>query len=260
MILKAHTDTGLRSENQDSYWVGRMMYENKLATLAGVFDGMGGLFGGAQSSAAVAETIDNLAKDGLGVLNDEVLLSNLHAVNGAIKRYSDQNMTKSGTTCTLLAVSEGKFRLHHVGDSRCYKIGRYGSVSKLSEDHTAFTKFINSGELVKENGVTMFQGAPIKLEDVNRMRSTLTKAIGVLNDPGIVTTSGTYNKGDMFLLASDGFWHHLESIKDWGVAVQNAFETEKKGGETVEQFLARLCEYCKEKGENDNLTVVLVKP
>lgn len=259
MIIKALTDTGMRSENQDSFWAGQMNYEGGEAALVGVFDGMGGLFGGAQASSAVAQTIDALVADGVGVLSDSAIISNLEAVNNSIYHYAQANNVTSGTTCTLLALTNEGYRLHQVGDSRCYRVRRYGSVIRISDEHTAFAKYVAEGSLVQSNGQIFLKGKPVTPEQVNKFRGTLTRAIGVKQSPGIVTKAGTYNKGDAFLLASDGFWHYLESVKEWGKSLHKALDAEAHSPGSTEAYLNSLVDHFKKLGESDNLTAVVVK-
>jgi len=81
----------------------------------------------------------------------------------------------SGTTLSMLSFNGRSFYVGHVGDSRIY-LFRGGELYKLTEDQ------------VKVKG-----------------NKKVVKVLGLEWNPEVYTFSSEYEKGDIFLLASDGF-------------------------------------------------------
>lgn len=260
MLIRAYTDIGKRNENQDSYYAAKFTVDlngnQEEGLIAVVCDGMGGLaHGKAASSAVVAGIKDFLA---VGQFSIDGLKQVLYSVNNVIYRSMEEAKTKSGTTITALILIAGKYRLLHAGDSRCYRIGKDNVFRKLNAEHTAFTKFIHNGELKVVNNKPIFRGNEIPESRVRKMRSTLTNALGVMEAPSIDDTEGEYVEGDVFLLASDGFWHSLEREQGWALTLRQSFSGNDEGRRT-EAYAAYLATKFKNAGETDNLTTVMVK-
>ena len=57
-----------------------------------------------------------------------------------------------GTTIVAAALSEERFTIAHVGDSRAYLI-RDGKIIQLTEDHSLVNELVKSGEISEEMAV-----------------------------------------------------------------------------------------------------------
>lgn len=222
MRIEAHSDIGYRKENQDSYWVSILDADGTEVGVSVVCDGMGGLDNGALASRLVVESI----RDYLLSSTDFDSLSNvIKNASQTIKSMNEES--RSGTTCTVLFCKNGKFKVYHIGDSRCYFYKKNtGKVYILTEDHTAIRKYKDTLESLSE-------------EELKKYRKKLTRCLGIKENVELDYISGNYSSGDYFLVCSDGFWHNLRK-SDF---LENGVELET------------LATVFKERGETDNITV-----
>lgn len=265
------SDVGLRKNNEDSYWVLHYKAKDNQGTavegaIICVCDGMGALAGGeVASSTTIAELRNNIVNS-KGFTDEDIILairranSKLYTIG--VEKYNEAKNSGSteaearrymlGTTCTLLILEEGTYRVFHVGDSRCYRILPNDQYMALTTDHTAFEKYRNTMKKLPDGTVSV-NGKVKTVKEVARMASSLTKSVGTALDIDVDVIRGNYNKGDMFLVSSDGFWHELVSKRDR--LHQQWVPLLKKD---VNSTLDTLCELFKSRGEKDNLTVTVV--
>lgn len=223
MKLTSLTDIGVkRKDNQDNYWASRLNVNGKEVGIICLCDGMGGLSNGALTSKTVVEGVRRFLLSS----ND---FKELDKVIKATNIYIHDKLSKdgqSGTTCTVLYCSEGKYKILHVGDSRCYHKSN-GSVSVLTEDHTVIERYRKQGRVLSD-------------KMVKKYKNILTRCVGASDNVILDYTEGTYNKGDIFLVCSDGFWHYLEEESFFNGDISN---------------LRSMIDKCISKGETDNITV-----
>ena len=85
--------------------------------------------------------------------------------------------------------------------------------------------------------------------------SVLTQCIGATAKPEPDYLEGKVQTGDVFLLCTDGFSNRLKLEE-----LHEVFNHESLADEpTMKQKLKAMTESCKQRGENDNITAVLVK-
>jgi protein phosphatase len=227
--LDSISDIGVRrKDNQDSYWSALAMVDDTETGILCVCDGMGGLENGALASRIAVEAISNAFKSGV----DFSKISNvISEANQKIYDIGQDEDVKMGTTCTVIQVCEGKWEIFHVGDSRCYKIGRDGSMKLLTIDHSA----------VKQLGITA-KSDPIKYK---KYKNSLTRCLGIKEEVKADHYKGSYDRGDSFVVCSDGMWHLFEKdVFRGGVEFDN---------------LNRLVEKCIKYGETDNITCTVIR-
>jgi len=190
----------VRSENQDAIYLDH----------GGVFmllaDGMGGHDRGAEASTSALEIIQEYLQpeviaeelcditEGSGVPTEIVCLTSL--VDEAIRRANDtlyqrnrsENLKRYiGTTIVGMIIPEGENILwFHVGDSRLYRL-RDSGLTRLTTDHSAHIEWERNGRLGAEPG-----------------KNVITRAIGPSYSVTAETLWDTRQKGDMYLLCSDG--------------------------------------------------------
>lgn len=261
----------MRKDNQDSYWAARFIAGsprgeevsavrnmNNLpdgvsqGAVICICDGMGGLSDGARASQTAVSYIREVIMGQVeaGTIDESAIEEAMLRANSDLKDSS--NTAKIGTTCTIFIAIDGEYRIFHVGDSRCYKVRMDNTYKVLTNDHTAYQRYIERKELTRKDGSFFLRGEPVENSTVRRFRSSLTRCLGVKSQTTVDIYEGTYSPGEIFLVASDGFWHRLTSDPRW----TSDFRRNFKYGE---DYFASLMNKFKRRGEKDNLTVAAVQ-
>lgn len=230
-VYKA-TDVGLvRKGNEDNYAVFDSLYA--------VADGMGGEAAGEVASQMLVDTVrQELA--GREHIDAGTMQAAVMAANDAIRHYVQEHpgCEGMGTTATLLHIDSGEKRAYwaHVGDSRLY-ILRHGSeqLEQLTQDHSYVEELVREGSITREEAKKHPQ------------RNMLTRAVGAMENLLVDTGELAANKGDTFLLATDGLMKHMS---DGEIAQLLRQENTDKAQMLVQTAL--------NAGGTDNVTVVVV--
>ena len=162
-------------------------------------------------------------------------------LNDIIRHYGESNQVQMGTTASVLILFNHQYYIAHIGDTRIYIYD--GILKQLTEDHSVIAMEIRKGLLSKEQALT------------DPRRNVLTQCIGVNQVIEPYTVTGTYHEGDAFLLCSDGFRHVLEEC-EIAAAIK---ECEGKTKEESEEILESLVQTNMNRGEKDNISVMMVR-
>ncbi len=191
-ILTAFAESriGGRQENQDSYgWK-----DTKLGYLVTVCDGMGGGPGGKTASTIAVEEIIAGIADSIG---DEavpnVIIKAIRRANMAIIERGNEvpALAGMGSTATVLLVNEKSAFIAHVGDSRVYQLRGHNKVFRTF-DHSLVFDMVSQGVITEEQARLSAQS------------NVITRALGVKPDVEVEIHEVAYEKGDRFVLCSDG--------------------------------------------------------
>ncbi len=226
----------VREENQD--FMGH--FHKAGGHLLVVADGMGGHNGGWEASHVVLAACEkaleewDASRSPKMLLSDCVQLANTMLLERAVKEPSLHGM---GSTFVGLYVQDGKAWTANLGDSRSY-LFREGGIRRLSRDHSRVAMMVEAGLLTEEAARN------------HPMSNVLEMALGVEDfvAPEICSNPIELQKGDRFLLCSDGLWglvrdEELEAIfEDGDIRIQSDHALE----------LAR------ERGGTDNVTVAVL--
>jgi protein phosphatase len=234
------SDVGrVRKGNEDSFFV-----DDRRGIFL-VADGMGGHAAGEIASALAAEVVGGALACGVDDELEPDLLAesmrrSLHAAHEAIIARTQQDPSTDGMGTTLTAVvvlSDGTYRMGHVGDSRMYLM-RSGELSQVSHDHTWVQREVDEGRLTE-------QGARR-----HRLSHILTRALGAdaADKPDI--EAGRFVPGDLILLCSDGLT---------GMITDKMIANILKEDAPLPDLVARLIAEANARGGRDNITAVLVK-
>jgi serine/threonine protein phosphatase PrpC len=233
------TDIGnVRSENQDSYAIQNVPSpENINSVLAVVADGVGGGKAGSVASLTAVEALKEICLNSTGD-SREIIKKALQSANTRIfeKSNSEELCRGMATTCTALMIKGESVTIGHVGDSRAYLI-RDGKITLLTEDHTLPRKLFRSGLIGKNDIERHPQG------------NVLTNALGSREEVDPDTVFAELQDQDIFLLCSDGLYKYLNFTE--------LLETVNEAG--VEASPEKLVAIAKERGGDDNITVVIVQ-
>ena len=183
----SRTDVGLRRKvNEDSLLV---RTERGLWAVA---DGMGGHDAGDVASLQVTESLLNLPPaDNLDELVQSAVTA-LKQVNEDLIALAGAGSQRSiGSTVVGLAIANGQFRCFWAGDSRGYRL-RDRQIVQLTRDHSLVQDLVDSGMLQPDEAVD------------HPNSNIITRAVGVAEELKVDTVSGDVQRGDQFLLATDG--------------------------------------------------------
>ena len=179
-----------------------------------------------------------------GGITDEVLVESLNRLitdeDERITEYGEEN-GECGTTLAAVVAYGGKYLCVNVGDSRVYRITDDG-ILQLTHDQTVVQQLIDSGRITR------------KQAEIHPDRNILLQCVGAGGDVVPEYGIGEYEKGDVFLVCSDGFRHRLveeEMMRLFGAGT----DTEKKLMAAAE----RAVEVNMQRKERDNITVVAVR-
>lgn len=186
----SYTDIGGRAANEDSTRQARLG-EDQLCLV--VADGLGGHGGGAQASAAAADTI---CREWGGDANSEALKSLVRMGHEAVTAIQTAQCAMKSTV-VVLEIDGSRAAWAHVGDSRLYHFVD-GELVFQTKDHSASQIAVYMGEITVEQ--IRFH------EDRNRV----LRALGQDEMPVVEAKEVELSPGKhAFLLCSDGFWEYV---------------------------------------------------
>ena len=235
------TDLGCtRAQNQDAFLIEKL---DKHTLLCVVCDGMGGAKSGNIASTLAADVfVQQVKQTWTGEYNqlkiDNLLKNAVKLANFTVYDQSRQfeEFTGMGTTLVAVLICGKWATVVNVGDSRAYFIDRTG-IHQISVDHSVVQLMINRGELTPEQAKT-YPG-----------KSLITRAIGTESMVSCDIFHKKVNRGDFFLLCSDG----LSNLMD-----DQEILFEVAHGQDKAKCCQRLLEIAKNRGAPDNVTSVLV--
>ena len=183
---------GGRKENQDSAG----LKETKLGYLVVVCDGMGGVQGGRVASQLAVQTILETVASADNQANPSMtLIKAVRNANMAIIKEGQRNpqLHGMGTTVTALLLTPYSALTAYVGDSRIYQLRKGKKIFRTFDHSMVF-------EMVKKDVISEEQAR------LSAQSNVILKALGVNPDIEVEIAERPYQKGDRFILCTDGFW------------------------------------------------------
>jgi len=184
---------GRRTKNEDYLQFKKIKNERCWV----VADGLGGHLGGdIASQIAVNSIMESFLAD--HKVSVQCLEKHIQIAQQEILKYNDLNSCAIHTTVVVLLLDTNSFIWGYVGDSRLY-VFRSGKIVIQTEDHSLSQALVNIGE--------------IKLDELRHHedRNKLLRALGMKGDlrPSLVNERVPWQRGDVFLLCTDGFWENV---------------------------------------------------
>ena len=243
-LTAAATDVGRRrSGNEDSFelWAPEPGTGFTAAdALVVVCDGMGGSNAGEVASRMTAEAVVREFTAHPGADPASTLTEAVVAANTEVWGYSRtrNDLNGMGTTCTALAVKDGRVMLAHVGDSRAYLV-RAHRATQLTSDHSLVAQLVARQQLTVEEARH------------DPRRNVVTRSVGVAPDVDVdlVTLAEPLQNGDTLVLCSDGLHGQVSDDEIAGAAM----------GESIEAACRELIDLANERGGPDNITVAMLR-
>lgn len=248
--ISAVTDVGIKkSVNQDCIFAQQFDTPIGPIVLAVLCDGMGGLEHGEVASSLIVSAFENWAYSSLPVLTSapiedyairEEWTALILQLNGQIRQYGLQGGFTIGSTVTALLLTQERYFVLNIGDSRTYEIGDV--VKQITEDHTVVANEVRLGNMTSEQA------------ELAPMKNVLTKCVGVEDFVYPDMFFGTPQANTVYMLCSDGFRHCVSTEE------LHSFLLPQNGGgpEQMEAQAKALIELNKQRGETDNISVITV--
>jgi len=245
LVMTGRTDTGMvREHNEDCFLI---MPENGFALLA---DGMGGHLAGEVASAMAVDQVAQHLMNSLPAGKsrkkkhdpspDSALLTDaIKAANRAIHESSIHRPEQAGMGTTIVAVTfrNNHLTVAHVGDSRLYRY-RDGQLSQVTEDHSMVQELLRRGLITPEEART------------SANKNLVTRALGVDPVVEVDVREQPVEKGDLYLLCSDGL-NDVLTDEEIAAVIAASDDLEAVTGNLVSEVNAR--------GGPDNVSIVLVR-
>lgn len=183
---------GGRKENQDSAGI----KDTKLGYLVVVCDGMGGMQGGRTASQLAVQTILKTVASADNQANPSMtLIKAIRNANMAIieEGRNNSDLQGMGTTVTALLLTPYSALTAYIGDSRIYQLRKGKKIFRTFDHSMVF-------EMVKKNVISEEQAR------LSAQSNVILKALGINPDIEVEVVERPYQKGDRFILCTDGFW------------------------------------------------------
>jgi serine/threonine protein phosphatase PrpC len=249
-LWTALTDIGGRKENQDSLFIRQAYCYGKTILLAVVCDGMGGLKKGEVASAALIREFVKWFDEELPILismkypENEIRISwhqLIQRMNDRMNEYARKNCITLGTTLTAMLFQGNRYELIHVGDSRAYEINKKAFL--LTKDQTLAEYEIACGRMRRQD------------IERDRRRHILMQSVGGYKKVEPIYRSGKIRPSSVYLLCSDGFCHLVtdRELQKW--LHPKVIISEK----ILEQRCRQLVDLNKQRGEQDNISVIAIR-
>ncbi len=255
-VSAAHTDVGTRkSVNQDAVLIEEAVTDRGGVLLAVICDGMGGLARGEAASSALIRAFSRWFEETLPFLIyredpepgipfvkiTESWQDTFDRVNRRIEEYSMILGASCGTTAAALLLAEGRYYIGNVGDSRVYRMNP--GIRQLTKDQTFVQREMDEGRMSAEQA------------RVSPQRNVLLQCVGA--SPVITPEflQGQYGPDELFLLCSDGFRHVISEDEIQKILAPG----ERKDEQTLRDAAVYCTELCKQRGETDNISSILIQ-
>jgi protein phosphatase len=253
------TDVGSqRDHNEDFYGSKTIITQEespgkKTISVRGLYlvcDGMGGHSAGEVASAMAVDTLQSYFhaywQDELPdetVIKEGILLANrtIYQTNVNNDRSGNGMM---GTTLVMALLQDTKLAIAHVGDSRIYRITRYGQLEQLTQDHEVGQREINRGVEPE-----IAYGRPDAYQ--------LTQALGPRDNKYIKPAIDfiEIQEDCLLLLCSDGLCDNQLLEKHWETYLQPLISSSAD----VQSGLFKLIDFADRYNGHDNITGILLR-
>src|SRR3954471_16326505 len=249
LTFVGETDTGrVREHNEDT------IASDVDAGLWVLADGMGGYNAGEVASGIAVKTIIELVTEACkrpetrneiestsGYMRQTIVLRDaIHRANKVINQTAQTQPQREGMGTTLVAslFYDDRVSIAHVGDSRVYRL-RGNRFEQITMDHSLLQELVDRGFYSQEEAQR------------STNRNYVTRALGVEANVDVEVQEVECQKGDYFLMCSDGLPDMVED-EDIHLTI-STFNNDVK---TIGEQLIKLTN---DNGGRDNVSVILVR-
>jgi PPM family protein phosphatase len=237
--VRDHNEDAIGSQPEIGLWV--------------LADGMGGYNAGEVASGIAVKTILDLVTQackrekraeieaGTGYMRQTIVLRDaIHRANKVINQTAQSQPQCEGMGTTLVAslFYDNRVSIAHVGDSRMYRL-RGNRFEQITMDHSLLQELVDRGFYSQEEAQR------------STNRNYVTRALGVEANVEVEVQEIDVQKGDFFLMCSDGL---PDMVEDEDIHL--TISTFSNDVRTVGEQLIKLTN---DNGGRDNVSVVLVR-
>ena len=250
-IVTANTDIGIvKDTNQDGMSVKVIDTPQGKMPFAILCDGMGGLAKGEVASTTLIAAFNGWVFDNLAVLcNKPIEDSDIRnqweriivSQKNNIKNYGARQGIRLGTTAVVMLLTESRYYILNVGDSRAYEIS--DTLHQITEDQTFVAREIQLGRMTPEEAKS------------DSRRNVLLQCVGASEEVYPDMFFGETKKDAVYMLCSDGFRHEITPDEIYEKFQPNA----SYSADAMNENSRSLIELNKSRSERDNISVVLVR-
>jgi PPM family protein phosphatase len=216
-------------------------------------DGMGGYNAGEVASGIAVKTITDLVTEacrrekraeiesGTGYMRQTIVLRDaIHRANKVINQTAQSQPQCEGMGTTLVAALfyDNRVSIAHVGDSRMYRL-RGNRFEQITMDHSLLQELVDRGFYSQEEAQR------------STNRNYVTRALGVEANVEVEVQEVEVQKGDFFLMCSDGLPDMVED--------EDIHLTISTFGNDVRTVGEQLIKLTNDNGGRDNVSVILVR-
>jgi serine/threonine protein phosphatase PrpC len=238
---------GKRASNQDRIFA-TTDYESG-GIVAAVADGLGGMKDGDKAAEIAVGTLGEAASDLLSRMESgfagasEFAAETYQRANDRIGSWAGTRGRPGsvGTTLVSLIVSNSRYLVVNVGDSRCYAINDM-AVRQITKDHTVADALVRQGILAAAD----YDSSPLRNQLTNSLGPKPAPEPDFFPDAGF----GTIDRPSTFLLCSDGFYSKLNTQDFMKLAGPFA---------TLTDVLHALAAEALNRQSSDNISAVVVR-
>lgn len=239
LSVAAGTDVGrIRAGNEDSLYADADQ-ERGLFIVA---DGMGGHAAGEVASEMAVQIVardltdlrDLQHADANGRMAEALMAANRAIYERTIEEADKQGM---GTTASCMMMGQGRYLIGHIGDSRVYLL-RDGVLRQVTKDHSYVQEQVDAGFLTPEQA------------RYHPYSNVITRCVGANASVEADVLTGEIQKGDLFLLASDGLTGMVEDPQ-----LKKILESQQTPGSMVAAMITE----ANRRGGLDNITAIVVQ-
>ncbi len=242
------TDPGMVREHNEDY-IGTIP-EIGLMVLA---DGMGGYNAGEVASELAVDIVSKMVEAGVtrenrndvdagtGLMRQSIILRDAISRSNKVIHQTAQSKSECegmGTTLVATLFYDDRVSIAHVGDSRAYRL-RNDKFEQLTLDHSLLQELVDRGFYSQEEAQR------------STNRNYVTRALGVEPGVDVEIQEDVAEKGDIYLLCSDGL---PDMVEDEDIHL--TISTFSASLDVVGQQLVQLSN---DHGGRDNISIMLAQ-
>lgn len=250
-LISAWTDIGIRKQtNQDSVSIKKINTKYGEIVFAVLCDGMGGLSNGELASAEVVGAFNDWVYRRLpqlcmtGINENEIIQqwnNIVQNMNAKIMNYAQSNGVNMGTTVAVALITQSRYYIMNVGDSRVYEIS--DNVRRITNDHTVVAQKVRMGRITEEKALR------------DPQRNVLLQCVGASDDVKPEFYFGDSRPDVCYMLCSDGLIHEVTAQELVSVLSPQVLNSK----EIITNNLQYVTELVKSRGETDNISSALIR-